>query len=244
MASTKKTNKTNGNSAKTTTARTKTKSTLGTWADPKNLGLTDKAFFKPEDAKTHRVHLMAPPVRAHVQFVNGLGFIRTLSEYEERNGTEICVTPGRDVELLGKEPMLMWMAPVLVYETDKKGQVSNPSEFNYEFQLWSFYATDYKRLYGMVVEWGEDEFNGKDLLVTGVKKGKYINADLALAAKTALCLGPAVRADIESAFAGYQFRDVDRWIARTVTEEELEDAVSKMEQAADRKGGKVSDVER
>lgn len=243
MASTKKTANGKNNGTKGAT-KSKTKSTLGTWADPKNLGLTDKAFFKPEDAKTHRVHLMAPPVRAHVQFVNGLGFIRTLGEYEERNGSEICVTPGRDVELLGKEPMLMWMAPVLVYETDKKGQVNNASEFSYEFQLWSFYATDYKRLYGMVVEWGEEEFNSKDLLVTGVKKGKYINADLALAAKTALCLGSNVRDEIESAFASYQFRDVERWIARTVTEEELEDAVAKMESTADRKGGKVSDVER
>lgn len=231
-----KATKTNGKPAnnKATNDQSKAKTTLGTWADPTKLGLTDRAFFKAEDGKTKRIKLMAPPVRAHVQFVPGLGFIHTLSDYEERNGTMVCKKQGLDVELLGKEPMLMWMTPVLVYETDKKGQISNPNNFSYEFQLWSFYGSDYKRMYNMVVDHGEEEFNSKDLLVTGVKKGKYVNAELSLAAKNALCLNSAVADEIESAFSAYQFRDVGRFIARTVTEEELTEAVEKMAAGANK----------
>lgn len=211
------------------------------WADPRSLGVSDRAFFKPEDGKTKRIHLMGDPVRAHVQFVNGLGFIRTMCKYEDVNGTLVLRKEGLDMELLGKEPQLMWMVPVCVYDTDKKGQVGNkkPENIEYEFQLWSFYATDYKRLYSIVVEWGYDEFNSKDLLVTGTKKGKYVNADFQLAAKEALCLQPGLKERIDGEFAAYQYRDAERWIARTVTEEELREAVAKLEKE---QSGSVSDA--
>jgi hypothetical protein len=211
------------------------------WADPRSLGVSDRAFFKPEDGKTKRIHLMGDPVRAHVQYVQGLGFIHTMCEYEDVRGTLVLREEGLDMQLLGKEPQLMWMVPVVVYDTDKKGQVGNkkPENIEYEFQLWSFYATDYKRLYNMVVEWGYDEFNEKDLLVTGQKKGRYINADFAIAAKKALALQPGLKERIEAEFAAYQYRDAERWIARTVTEEELREAVVKLD---NEQSGSVNDA--
>jgi len=197
------------------------------WVEPRQLGVSERNFFKPEDGKTKRIKLMAQPVRAHVQYVKGMGFIRTLCEYEDRQGTLVMKTEGADVKILGKEPQLIWMVPVLVYDTDKKGQVGNkkPENIDYDFQLWSFYANDYKRLYGMVVEWGIDEFNEKDLLVTGKKSGKYINADFNVAAKTALYLQPGMKERVDAEFASYQYSDVERWIARVVTEDELLEAV-------------------
>lgn len=199
------------------------------WADPKTLGVSDRTFFKPEDGKTKRIKLMAPPVRAHVQYVRGLGFIRTFCKYENRKGTLVLTEQGLDMELLGKEPQLLWMVPVCVYDTDKKGQIGTkkPANVDYEFQLWSFYANDYKRLYAMVTEWGIDEFNEKDLLITGSKKGKYINIDIAIAAKTALCLQAGLKDRVEAEYAGYKYADGEKSIARTVTEAEFEEAVSK-----------------
>ena len=212
-------------------ATKKEETTINPWADPRALGISDRSFFKPEDGKTKRIHLMGDPVRAHVQYVAGLGFIRSFCEYEDVKGSLVLRKEGVDMELLGKEPQLMWMVPVCVYETDKKGQVGNKKAENieYEFQLWSFYATDYKRLYGMVVEWGYEEFVKKDLLVTGQKKGRYINADFAIAAKTALCLGKGMKERVEAEFAAYQYRDANRWIAREVTEDELREAIAKLD---------------
>jgi hypothetical protein len=198
-----------------------------TWADPKNLGINDRSFFKPEDGKTRRIKLMGDPVRAHVQYVKELGFIRSFTEYKDVNGVLILENEGLDMELLGKEPQLMWMVPVLVYDTDKKGSVGNkkPANIEYEFQLWSFYAADYKKLFGMVMEWGIDDFNKKDILVTGIKKGRYLNAELAIAAKDAVCLQAGIKERVETEFAAYQYRDANKWIARTVTEDELQEAV-------------------
>lgn len=203
--------------------------TAPTWADPRNLGETDRVFFKPEEGKTKRIKLMGPPVRAHVQFIQGLGFIRSHSEYTMKGDMLTLVNHGLDVELTGKEPQLMWMVPVLVYETDKSGQIGRKKAENieYEFQLWSFYVVDYKRLRGMVIEWGEEDFNRKDLLITGKKNGKYTNSDIAIAAKEALCLQDGMNERVDAEFAGYKYRDAEKWIARTVTEEELREACSK-----------------
>jgi len=201
------------------------------WVDPRTLGISDRAFFKPEDGKTKRIKLMADPVRAHVQFIPEVGMIHTFCKYEDVNGTLILREEGLDMTLLGREPQLMWMVPVLVYETDKKGQVNGRKAENieYEFQLWGFYAQDYKRLYQMVNEWGLDEFNRKDLLITGTKRGRYINADIDIAAKTALCLQNGMKTRVETEFAAWQYRDASRWIARKITEEELREAVNKVE---------------
>lgn len=205
--------------------------TTDVWVDPRSLGVSERAFFRPEDGKTKRIKLMGNPFRAHVQFITGLGFVHTFCKYEDRNGTLVLTDEGLDMELLGKEPQLMWQVPVCVYDTDKKGQVGNkkPSDISYEFQLWGFYANDYKRLYQMVVEWGVEEFNEKDLLVTGIKKGKYINADFNVAAKTALCLQKGLKERVEAEFAAYQYRDASKWIARKITEDELREAISKID---------------
>lgn len=205
------------------------------WADPKTLGISDRAFFKAEDGKTKRIHLMTAPVRAHVQYVQDLGFIRTFCEYEVVNGTLVLREEGLDMELLGKEPQLMWMVPVIVYDTDKTGQISKGTKLadvEYEFQLWSFYSQDFRKLFGMVTEWGEEEFNQKDLLITGVKKGRYVNADINVAAKNALCLQNGLKKRVETEFSAYQYRDAERWIAREVTEDELREAVAKLTKAA------------
>lgn len=205
---------------------------INAWTDPKRLGISDKAFFKAEDGKTKRIKLLGDPVRAHVQYVPGLGFIHTHCVYKNVKGTLVLKDEGLDMELLGKEPQLVWMVPVLVYDTDKKGQVGKrkAKDIDYEIQLWTFYATDYKKLYGMVVEWGVDEFAEKDLLVTGTKKGRYINSDISIAAKTALCLQPGMKDRVESEFSAYPYRNTKKWIARTVTEDELSEAVDKMEE--------------
>jgi len=211
--------------------KTTNNATSKPWADPRTLGISDRSFFKPEDGKTKRIKLMGDPVRAHVQFVPDLGMIHTFCEYKDVKGSLVLQKEGLDVALLGKEPQLTWMVPVLVYETDKNGQVGNKKAENieYAFQLWGFYAMDYKRLYQMVTEWGLDEFNRKDLLITGTKRGKYINADIDIAAKSALCLQNGLKARVEAEFAAWQYRDASRWIARTVTEQELRDAVNKIE---------------
>ncbi|MFA7286939.1 MAG: hypothetical protein WC052_04750 [Patescibacteria group bacterium] len=218
--------------------KSKAQNVVDTWADPRTLGISDRSFFKPEDGKTKRIHLMGDPVRAHVQYVQGLGFIKSFCQYENRNGAQVMVEQGIDVDLLGREPQMLWMVPVLVYDTDKKGQVGGKVE--YEFQLWSFYANDYKRLYTMVTEWGRGEFMRKDLLVTGTKKGKYINADFNVAAKDALCLAPGVCERVEAEFSAYQYRDANRWIARDVTEDELRAAVANVDQST----GKVADAQK
>ncbi len=207
---------------------TKNNAVDSAWTDPRSLGISDRTFFKAEDGKTRRIYLMADPIRAHVQFVPGLNFIHTFSTFENRNGTLVMTEEGLDMELLGKEPQLMWMVPVLVYDTDKSGQLSG-KKVDYEFQLWSFYTNDYRRLYEIVTEWGVDEFKQKDLLITGVKKGRFINATISIAAKTAVCLRSGLKERVLSEFAAYQYRDAKRWIARTVTEEELREAVGKME---------------
>lgn len=198
------------------------------WADPKSLGISDRSFFKPEDGKTKRIKLLKDPVRAYVQFVNGMGFVHTLCDIDDKTGMPIF-DGSIDEKLFGREPQMVWMAPVLVYDTDKKGQVGNTKAKNieYEFQLWTFYATDYKRLYQMVVEWGIDEFNEKDLLVTGTKKGKYINADIAIAAKKALYLQPELKERVDADFATYPYKDTERWIARDATEDEIREALDK-----------------
>ncbi len=200
------------------------------WADPKKLGVSDRVFFKPEAGTTRRIKLMAPPTRAHVQYVDGLGFIHTFCEYEDRKGTLVLKEQGIDMELLGKEPQLLWLVPVVVYDTDKKGQIGSKKAENveYEIQLWSFYANDYKRLHAMVIEWGIDEFDEKDLLITGTKKGRYINIDIAIAAKKALCLQPGLQEKVDAEFAGYKYRDGEKSIARRVTEAEFEEAVNKL----------------
>lgn len=205
--------------------------TMDTWADPRSLGVNERVFFKPEDGKTKRIKLMGNPARAHVQYVAGLGMIHTFCKYVNKNGALFLREQGIDMDLLGKEPQLIWMVPVLVYDTDKKGQLGTkkPKDVEYEFQLWSFYANDYKKLYGMVVEWGENEFSEKDLLVTGVKKGKYVNADFNVAAKTAVCLQAGMRDRVEAEFSAYQYRDATRWIAREVTEDELREALAQIE---------------
>lgn len=204
------------------------------WADPRNLGISDKVFFKPEDGKTRRIKLMGDPVRAHVQWVPGLGFIKSKCRYEDVKGSLILREEGLDMELLGKEPQLMWMVPILVYDADKNGQLGNkkPANIEYEFQLYSFFGNDYKRLYNMVIEWGIKEFNEKDLLVTGVKKGKYVNADINVAAKTAVCQLPGMKERVEAEFAAFQYRDANRWIAREVTDDELREAVAKEQKQA------------
>jgi hypothetical protein len=205
------------------------------WRDPKELGVSEKAFFKAEDGKIRRIHIMAEPVMAHVQFVQGLGFVHSFCEYEEVNGTMLLKTPGLDMELMGKEPQRVWMMPVLVYDTDKKGVITakDPSKIEYEFQLWTVYEPQYKRLFDFVREYGVEEFSQKDILVSGVKRGQYVNADLSIGAKDAVCLDPKIRAKVEAAFRGYQFRDTSRWIARTITEDELREALAK----ADTDGG-------
>jgi len=211
--------------------KTKKNATNGTaWADPRNLGISDRTFFKAEDGKTRRIHLMGDPVRAHVQWIDGIGHIHSFCEFKDVKGTLVLQKDGIDVELLGKDPQLVWMVPVLVYDTDKKGQIGNrkAEDVGYEFMLWSFYANDYRRLFGIVTEWGIDEFNKKDILISGVKKGKYVNADINVAAKNALCLQSGMKDRVETEFAVYQYRDAEKWIARRITEDEFREAVDKM----------------
>jgi len=200
------------------------------WTDPRELGVSNRVFFKPEDGKTKRVHLMIPgnPETALVQFVQGLGYIHTFCTTEKLPRGLRINSDGLDFELLGKEPVRLYMAPVLVYDTDKHGQIAGKKTdgVGYEFQLWSFYQRDYDRLRAMSIEWGE-EFANKDLLITGKKSGAYLNADIAIASKSAVCLQKGLIDQVEAEFAGYQFRDASRWIARTVTEAELREAIDK-----------------
>lgn len=225
--------------SKQTNKKTMTE-TENQWIDPALLGVNERAFFKPEDGKTFRLHLMSIPARAHVQFVAGLGFIHTLSRYSTKNGVMICEEAGLDVELLGREPMLMWMCPVLVYSTDKKGSIgtTKPENVEYEFKLWSFYSNDYRKLFNLAAEYG-DEFSNKDILITGRKSGKYVNTEIVVAARDAICLLPPIKAKVEAQFSAYKFRDASQHIARTVTEAELRDAVDAIEATAGHATGKV-----
>jgi hypothetical protein len=203
------------------------------WIDPSKLGVSERAFFKPEENKTFRIHLMAVPTRAHVQYIPGLGYIKSLSTYKMENGAEVLDEAGLDVELLNREPMLMWCVPVLVYSTNTKGVLTtkDPSEIEYEFKLWSFYAADYRKLYQMAAEYGDDFLN-KDLLVSGVKRGKWINAEFTVSAQNAACLNSKIKAQVESEFRAYKFKDAKEFIARTVTEDELRTAIEAIDEQA------------
>ncbi len=200
------------------------------WVDPRAVGESDKAFFKAEDGKTKRIFLMTPPVHARAQFVQGAGFVHTFCQYEEVNGVQRLKEVGLDMELLGQEPQNIWMVPVCVYDTDKKGSIGNrkPENVDFEFQLWTIYPRDYGKLFDMAMEWG-DEFSQKDILVTGKKNGRYINADLNVAAKNAIYLNPKLKEQIDAQFAAYKFRDVSKQIARTLTETEFRELVAKNE---------------
>jgi len=213
------------------------------WTDPRNLGISDRSFFKPEDGKTKRIKLLDIPTRARAQFIQGMGFVHTLCEYTNNNGVEIKVKDGIDVELTGKEPQVIWMAPVLVYNTDNKGQIGNRKVENveYEFQLWTFYKDTYRRLFQLIAEWGEEAFSERDILITGVKRGLYLNTDIAVSAKTAICLHPTIRDRVEAEFATYEYRDIDRWIARTLNEEQMIEAIGKAKQTADDSQGNIKD---
>lgn len=197
------------------------------WVDPSKLGLGNRAFFKPEAGKTHRIHLMSKPAYAHVQFLDKGGAIKSFSTYKiDANGNEIQLEAGLDEEILQKEPQQLWCVVVLVYSTNSKGVVTakNPLEIEYEFKLWSFSKGNYRKLYNLAAEYGDD-FANKDLLVTG-GEGQFPRAEIVVAAQNALSLNPKISETIESEFASYKFRDASRWMAREMTESEFRDAVA------------------
>ena len=202
------------------------------WVDPSKLGLGNRAFFKPEAGKTHRIHLMGKPAYAHVQFLGKGGAVKSFSTYEiDANGNETQLEAGLDEELLQREPQQLWCVPVLVYSSNNKGVVlaKNPSDIEYEFKLWSFSKGNYRKLYNLAAEYGDD-FSNKDLLVTG-GEGQFPRAEIVVAAQNALSLNSKIAGTIESEFAGYKFKDANRWMAREMTEDEFRDAIASMDDA-------------
>lgn len=212
------------------------------WVDPKSLGVAQREFFKPEAGKTARIHLMTPPARAFAHFINGQGFVRTLSEYTvDQYGNTRRTKDGPDIKLIGKDPQLIFCAPVLVYETDGKGAVLDPKNPKFEFRIWQFYAREYSTLFGLATEYGE-EFAQKDLLVGGEKSGKYVKTTVQVAAKDAICLSPKIRERVEAEFGIYPYRNPEKEIARTMTAVEMEKVLESAETNTQAGAGSVKNT--
>jgi hypothetical protein len=195
------------------------------WIDPTKVEGPSKEFYKVEAGKTARAFLLDRPVFARVHFITGTGFVRTLSEYDDETGKRL--TDGVDIELMGKEPQVVYMAPIVVFDTDSKGSIGSrkPANVPFKIYLWSYYKSTQQQIFDLVSEWGP-EFETKDLLIAGVKSGRYVNTDVQVAAKNTLTQAPGLKEAIEQARGVYQYKDIERWIARTLTEDEFRQALN------------------
>lgn len=218
--------------ADTTSPQTEN-ATIG-WDGLSQLGVASKEFFKPEDGKTARVRILSKGFHyARVQYIPGFGYFKTLSKYDtDKFGNMKMIEAGIDVELLGKDPALMFCLPVIVYDTNKSGGVTfkTADAAEYTFKLWSFYERDATRLAAIAAEWGD--LSKIDLIVTGEKSGKYVNAVIN-PANGCVCKDiKGLDEQVMAEFEAWKFRDVEKWIAREVTEKEVQDAVAKMENSS------------
>lgn len=182
--------------------------------------------FKPEAGKTFRIKLMANnPEVEFAQYVEGLGFIKTFSKVEVKKGAMLITEPGLDVELLNKDPQLMFHLPIAVYlgADSETGQLKKGQKSEIEYQIWSFYGTDAKKLATVAGEW--DDLTKVDLLIKGEKKGKWVNSTVT---PSKLC-GADWLEDLipDFAFTPYA-KDITKFMAREVSEDDFKEAVAKL----------------
>jgi len=195
------------------------------WVDPNVVEGPGKEFLKVEGGKTARVKLLALPTYARVHFIPDIGFVRSFSEHNEETGE--IIKAGVDVELLGKDPQVTYMAPVLVYDTDAAGNVlaASPKDAGFRIMLWTYYTPTQRQIFKLACEWGGDELMGKDLLIEGIKRGQYVNLNVSVAAKDSFASKVGMADRVEKLWKVYRYRDIDKFIARTMTEEEFREAI-------------------
>lgn len=193
------------------------------WEDVnKNSGGVER--FKPEAGKTSRIKLMrSNPEVEFVQYLPDLGYFKTFSKVENVNGRLVITEDGIDVIKMNKQPMLMYVVPIAIYlDADRNGGLQKSKKSEIQFALWSFYGPDAAKLSPIYNEWGD--LTKIDLIVKGVKRGRYINADI----NPSKDCGATWIKGMEKEYEATPFaRDLSKFVARAVTEEEFLDAVSK-----------------
>lgn len=182
--------------------------------DMSNLGVGDERFLALKPDESYRIFLLEEPTFAVAQFLSGVGFIRTLSKYEWKNGKYVMIEVGADVELFGKDPQFIFCVPVVEYAKEFKSKKPE-----YKLKLWTFYERDARRLRELAVEW--DELTNNDVIITTRKQGKYTAADFGVAKEAFIKTVSGLEERIREEFAVWRYRDVDKQIAATVTEDQL-----------------------
>jgi hypothetical protein len=181
--------------------------------------------LKLEEGTKYRIKLMVEePTFALMHYIQGAGYVRSFAEYEMRKGTVHITKDGLDMTLLGKDPTLYYSIPVLVYEVDKKGAPVKNGEL--EFKLWSFTSQTGSALAAIHAEWGD--LTKVDLTFTGKKQGKGVTPDNISAAKDCLALKNPTAKAVTEEWELFKFKEVDRFMGRTLTEEEFIKAVGAM----------------
>jgi hypothetical protein len=202
------------------------------WSDPIN----DRGdYFKPEYGSKYRIHLLRVPYGKRMHYVQGVGFIHSDSQWSEDN--KKCEERGELDNYIAKDPDMRYLAPIVVYQTDQKGQTSGPaSKVSFTIQIWSMPKTAYQQLFDLSIEWGKALFE-QDLILTVDKKGTMVFIDtITVASKGALSNDASLGKFIKAEYDEDKFQNVellDKMLGQTLT---LEEFTSKLDGADDSEG--------
>lgn len=191
------------------------------WTDPIN----DRGdYFKPEVGKKYRVHLLRVPYGKRLHFISGVGFVHSDSEWSPDN--KKCVERGEIDNYMSKDPDMRYLAPIVVYDTDKQGQISGPaSKVDFSIQNYSMPKSAYQQLFDLSIEWGADLFK-QDLILTVAQSGTMVYVDtITVASKGALSSDPTLRKRIMDEYDEDKYQQVDsitKLLGQTLTLEELQ----------------------
>ena len=141
-------------------------------------------YFKPEYGLKYRIHMLNVPTGGAVHYVQGVGYVHSDSVRNERGR---ITTRGEVDNYLTTDPALRYIAQVVVYETDKNGQITgSAAKVGFDVKTWSFGPNIYQQLFDLQIEYGDDLLN-QDFIVTVAQKGTMVFPDkVTVAAKGAL----------------------------------------------------------
>jgi hypothetical protein len=186
--------------------------------DDTSLQLSDLSFFKGEKGSKKRIHVMtAKPYVARVHYHNG--YFLCHSKFELQDGVQVRTEVAKCCSMTGANPTIRFGVVVLVYDTKKDGSLktTDPTNIDFDFQVWVLSADKFNSLKNINAEWGLD---GHDLSIS-CSEEQYQKLEIQACKNALWKTNETFKTRVEKSYDLFRYKDPSKFLGKALSEGEI-----------------------